>query len=326
MSHFYLSVLVLVCWVSPSLALAWGEDGHHIVCEIAWQNLESEAKEEIREMLEGDDDPTFAVACSWADRVLRTRDPSFNPYHFVNAPERSASIQTCAGKCVISGIERFEKVLRDPSSSSKDRLEAVKLVGHFVGDIHQPLHASYSSDKGGNSVAVTFLGKRSNLHKVWDSLIIEQANLGWSEYATGLAEKIHPIDRTLWSGGTPLDWANESYQVVEDLVYDDVPSLGSSYYQRARGVVENRLQAGGLRLAELLNEALRASRAALPRLLSRTPSLEVSSSPSSSNCTPRSECCRVCSKGLACGASCISASKTCRKGRGCACNASEVCR
>lgn len=43
------------------------------------------------------------------------------------------------------------------------------------------------------------------------------------------------------------------------------------------------------------------------------------------DCLPRSRCCRICTKGKACGDSCINARLTCHKGRGCACDSDEVC-
>jgi len=256
----FIRALVLVsCVLIPTQAFAWGEDGHSIVCEIAWQNLDPQIQARISELLEGDEDKTFAASCSWADRVLRQRDSSFDEFHFVNAPEGSAAVPPCPGKCVVNGIEQFVSTLRDPSASDADRLFALKLVGHFIGDIHQPLHAGYSSDRGGNSTSVSFLGRSSNLHRVWDSLIIAEVGSDWREYAARLASDIHPIDRTLWSGGTPIAWANESYQLVEGLVYDGAPTLDEFYFERTRGVVEDRLQAAGLRLAETLNAALALS-------------------------------------------------------------------
>jgi deoxyribonuclease-1 len=51
----------------------------------------------------------------------------------------------------------------------------------------------------------------------------------------------------------------------------------------------------------------------------------ISSSDSSEGCIPRDQCCRVCGASQACGDSCISASRTCRKGAGCACDAARLC-
>ncbi len=253
---------------APRPALAWGQDGHQIVCEIAWRELSRPTRARVRDLLSGDEETTFARSCSWADRVLRDRDESYDPYHYVNVPEGAAEIPACPGKCALSGIERFAAVLRDRNATKDERRFALKLVGHLVGDLHQPLHVGYAFDRGGNDVRVSFFGEPSNLHRVWDVLILERLHRDWKTYAKTLASQIRPIDRTLWTpttperlstpkrSSTPKDWAHESYQLVEHLVYRELPSLDQAYLERARLVVEERLQAAGVRLAALLEETL----------------------------------------------------------------------
>jgi hypothetical protein len=452
-------LVIALCGLWPARGLAWGEAGHHIVCEIAWTALDPAARTQVVELLRGDADRTFARSCSWADRVLRRRDGSFDPYHYVNVPEGADRVPPCAGKCVVDGIDEFARVLGDLAAPRRDRVLALKLVGHLVGDIHQPLHAGYVSDRGGNDVAVEVFGRKTDLHAAWDTDIVKRlhrdAQQDWTQYARALATGIRPVDRRLWRG-SPRDWAYESYRLVEDVVYDGVPVIDDAYVARVRPVIEERLQAAGVRLASLLNGALAPSsrrtaaakpRATLPpRLVAaqlgiwetdasgavrlretadipRMPGLtfgwiltfdsldrevawneelELSAPPRNAGgakrarptllvrggravleggrlaqsltldagdplgrqtirvyvdgslvqtfrfstslphaatpvaprtsqappagCTPREQCCKVCSTGQACGATCISRSYTCRTGAGCACDAVDVCR
>ena len=90
-------------------------------------------------------------------------------------------------------------MLADPQAPYREQLEALKYVVHFIGDVHQPLHAANNNDRGGNDVAVTFLGQRTNLHAVWDGGIIAPAVKGDERaYALRLAGDITLAERQQW--------------------------------------------------------------------------------------------------------------------------------
>lgn len=267
-------LLSLALLGAASEARAWGDDGHMIIGEIAWRELGPGTREAVADLLR-DDDRTLAYASTWADR-LRS-DPTWDgvkPHHYVNAPDGATSFdleRDCPPPrgCVLRAIQEHAAALSEPATPRLQRLQAVKFLAHFVGDLHQPLHAAYGSDRGGNQVDVTFFGEATNLHRLWDTLLL-QRRLGWPRswsrrsLARSLAGSIAPGERSRWARGTPLEWARESFALARSHVYTAGPGeelcpgddLGEAYYRRNLPVVEEQLRKAGARLAWLLSRAL----------------------------------------------------------------------
>jgi hypothetical protein len=134
----------------------------------------------------------------------------------------------------------------------------LKFVVHFVGDIHQPLHAGSRDDKGGNTFQVQFNGKGSNLHRLWDSGMLYTRGLDWKAYAqqldstpVNLPAPIAPLDNPY------AQWAEESCRITtEPGFYPSGHVLGADYVHAELPVAEQRLREAGRRLAEVLNLAL----------------------------------------------------------------------
>lgn len=267
---------------APRPGFLWGFAGHRIVCDIAFREAHANTQARIRTLISTDQEfQRFADSCVWADDVRRrvnAGEPAFqrfarlNNAHFVNFT-RDAAIINANGctrvvgaerqPCVIDAITEFATVLRT-STNQRERREALKFLGHFVGDIHQPLHAGYGDDLGGNRELVVLPnGEQTNLHSVWDTLLISSAGKAWQVYARELQADINPIDRAAWSELDPVVWARESYQMVEDDVYEDRPAgqggkplIDRGYYVLNQLNVERRLKQAGVRLARLLERAL----------------------------------------------------------------------
>jgi hypothetical protein len=160
------------------------------------------------------------------------------------------------------------------SSAGNDvnRAEAVFFLGHWLGDVHQPLHVSFADDSGGNDVpVVSDFYPDDNLHSVWDTGIIRAAmgNIGWRAYAHDLQDRISSAQRTEWLASEPLDWAQESYEITlrADVDYCERTNsrcrgeehdreLTADYQALHEEVVERRLQQAGVRLAEELRRLL----------------------------------------------------------------------
>jgi hypothetical protein len=205
---------------------------------------------------------SFPESCTWADRVRPQAPYRWTaPAHYVNLPRGAAGFdlaRDCDTICVVSAIPRFAAVLTDRTQSDSARREALKWVGHFVGDLHQPLHVGYGGDRGGNSVPVWFRGDSLNLHSLWDGRL--PAALGLTPArADDLYAAITAVDRTRWlASRDPVAWAHESFALVERQVYADLDAGHATdvYVERNRHMVVERIQAAGVRLAALLNQAL----------------------------------------------------------------------
>jgi hypothetical protein len=245
------------CW-------AWGPEGHRIVAYIATARLTPQARDAVKSLL---GDATMADIASWPDEIRKDR-PESGPWHYVDIPVDAAAYDATRdgrnGDNVIDAIGRFSKILADPSAPKQQRVEALKFVVHFLGDIHQPLHcAERNHDKGGNGRLVFFLDqpKAVNLHAVWDGTILRYAKGNTSDkvYAGGLDARISAAQAQDWVKGTPEDWANESHALAVSIAYKDVPADGpppkltQEYVDRARPVVDQQLSKAGVRLADLLN-------------------------------------------------------------------------
>jgi hypothetical protein len=164
----------------------------------------------------------------------------------------------------VAKIEDFLAELRNRSLPESERLEALKFVVHFVGDVHQPLHASDNGDRGGNEIRVTFERHRTNLHAVWDSGILAPAVQGDERaYALRLLRDITPEKITAWRAGSTVDWANESHAVAVTAIYGRLPrdagTLPAAYENEALPLVNEQLERAGVRLAFALNSALIAN-------------------------------------------------------------------
>jgi hypothetical protein len=269
-----LLVLVLV----PARAFAWGEDGHKAVCAVAWQRLTPQAHELVGKLLGANDENTFVDACVWADQI-RSQRPETSAYHYINIPAGVSGMdmtRDCgdpAKRCAPWAIAHYAHIFANASAKEDDRRDALRFVIHFVGDIHQPLHAGRPEDLGGNKVAVDWFGNAGtaerpmNLHSIWDSGIIRHTNLKWQQFAPFLSAQIVEDEAAKWQTLDVIAWANDSYRVCEDFVYPKVPADGklrNAYFGPAAGYVAVQIEKGGVRLAYLLNQAAAGSTLTFP--------------------------------------------------------------
>ncbi|WP_064504832.1 S1/P1 nuclease [Frateuria defendens] len=270
--------------LAPPLAMAWGPQGHAIVADIAQSHLDPAAAAQVAALLGLEGDTRLDQIASWADGN-RKQHPGTGPWHYVDIPLDAAGYDAARdcreADCVVAKIGHFTQVLADPRQAPAARLEALKWVVHFVADVHQPLHASDHGDKGGNTVQEVYFGRGTNLHAMWDGRIIEHAlglplgpNYSFNHVAVGdaaaqLDAAITPAERQAWAppGLLPgIDraaaaWADESHALARTVAYGDLPEKPQgrwayTYQAEAWPVVQQRLQQAGVRLAELLNEAL----------------------------------------------------------------------
>jgi len=269
----------LIGFASP--AHAYWEYGHETIAAIAYKNVTPQVRAEIGRLLAQAgpllDTPqcparTIEQASVWADCVKKLGDRFRYAYgwHFqdVNICKPFDLKPACKdGNCVSAQIERDVKILRDKSAPKKDRVQALVFLIHFVGDLHQPLHAGEMDDQGGNKVKASYgiySTDRLNLHSVWDGLLAERA----ISTPPSLVRRYSAAERAPIQAGTVEDWSRESWKVAHDTVYQSAlghdPCVGSETRVKlseatiASLVPAARLQVerGGLRLARLLNEAL----------------------------------------------------------------------
>jgi len=264
---FLRTTLALCCLLlSIAPAHAWGPEGHRIVGQLAEQALTPAARAQVQALLAAEPEPTLAGVSNWADDIRKDEAWRYTgPWHYLNLPDLGCDYQPprdCPdGNCVIGAIAAQTRVLADRSQPRQKRIEALKFVVHFVGDVHQPLHAGLRSDRGGNDFQINYRGEGWNLHSTWDSLILRaplQHDGGWQGMSHRLgANATTPAHAPLPVGAGARDWALQSCALIgAQHLYPSRHTIGDRYLDRHRPLAERRLQQAGARLAALLNAAL----------------------------------------------------------------------
>lgn len=284
--------------LAPTWCHAWGQEGHAIVAEIAQRRLTPAAAAAVAKLQGG---ASLASVASWPDDVRGERKGDFN-LHFVDMPrgvheydEKAFCAPSEKGDCVVNALRRAQQNLRC-APAEETRREALRYVVHFVGDLHQPLHATGDLE-GGNGFKVhgslhgeTCKGacalESGNLHSLWDSGLIRRTVWNWGAYVDRLEKTLLATqDFDLKSGGDqPADWAMQSHAVGE-LVWNDqlIPADGTiddAYYAAVLPMLDQQLALGGLRLARLLNETFAPGSCSAPVATTPWPSAEKGLQPS----------------------------------------------
>src|SRR5690554_93982 len=232
----------------------WGANGHRATAAVADEHLSRKAKKAIKTLLDGE---TLVSISTYADEIKS--DNAFRKYsawHYVNIPfeETYETIESSEKGDLISAIEFCISVLNDADTTKEDKKFHLKLLVHFMGDLHQPLHLGLEEDKGGNDIKVKWFGASTNLHTVWDSKMINSYDMSYSELAMNFPKLSKAKVKELQSGSL-LDWVEEIRKKTR-MIYDSASSgdpLGYRYMYDHFSTVEEQLQLGGVRLAKILN-------------------------------------------------------------------------
>lgn len=244
---------LLMFTVISTLAFGWGATGHRVTGYIADKHLTKKARLAMQRIL---GQQSLAMASNWMDDIRS--DSTFDytaDWHWVTVQDGETYDQSKKNPNgdIIQTIERIIAELKSKKLSPKEEAERLKMLIHLVGDIHQPLHVGGGTDRGGNDVKVTWFGGNSNLHRVWDSEIIDGTKLSYTE----LAESLHKPDAVQVKNlqhASVRDWANESMSYRKQ-VYDIGNSkLGYQYQYKYFNIAQDRLMQAGVRLAGVLNE------------------------------------------------------------------------
>ena len=246
-------------------AFAWGPKGHDIVAAIAEQNLTKKTKKALDKILEG---KSIVYYSSWMDNIQNSPNwkngyDKTKTWHYANV-DKGLTYETMEKNKkgdVLTGLEFLVNELTVNFDNLSDSLKQdyVKMVVHMVGDMHCPMHAGRSTDRGGNGKKVKWFGQKTNLHSVWDSKMIDSARKwSYTEWVNHLDRKDKKYKKAIVQG-TYQDWFAETVVRAEELYEyaerqgDEVPNFSYQYVYDFSPLLENRLQTGGYRLAHVLN-------------------------------------------------------------------------
>ncbi len=277
-------VIPITVMLLSNNVMAFSNFGHEVICQVAYELSEPQTQRFIDNIIKDDDKVKvvsfasykqrkyigdFAKGCTWPDVVRKTTHRETDQYHYMNVPKGAVfdHQRDCTeNNCVTQAIQRYGMDLNDKTVNATNRKEALFFVGHFIADLHQPLHVGNTEDKGGNTIRVFAKQtdkKLTSLHWIWDKHVPDYAGLNKANTISTLVEQLRVLDKKSWQTTTPIDWAKESHQLAKQYVYalPDGKELMSeqvitdAYYQRAKPIIKQRFKQAAVRLANLLDLA-----------------------------------------------------------------------
>lgn len=239
--------------------ISWGVVAHRSIAKIAQNHLSPKAKAAVTALLGTEDMP---IVSTYADEIRYSSGYKYTgSWHYLNVKEGltfdefKKTVLSDTSANVYNALLKMKAQLKDPKSTRAEKIFALKMIIHFVGDLHQPMHVSRAEDKGGNDIKLKFQGKDSNLHSLWDSGLVEYNGFTFTEMATALDHISDPKIKK-WQSDSMIKWLYESYQ-ISDTLYKEIEensNLDYTYYPKHSELYKMRIQQAGIRLAGLLNE------------------------------------------------------------------------
>jgi hypothetical protein len=287
----YLMLLMTFLFISPP-SVALGKLGHQLVCQLAYEHLPTQKQAQLNRLLASipanhqhlinhynykkqGSAISFANACTWADAIKRIEDfKAYGSWHYMNVPrsQRDIKANTCQQNCLPQAILQHQQLLSQGShKGSWQQTQALLFLGHWLGDIHQPLHISFASDLGGNQIELAYLAtKCSNLHWYWDDCILYRGKHSKKKWLQVLTTQWEKYSTQNWQPNQVWQWADESFQLVKSpnfhycqinnqghcLQPEQKVNLPKGYLKQYQPMMEERLLLAAQRLTKILEASL----------------------------------------------------------------------
>ncbi len=251
--------LFIFVFFSSMNVSAWWDTGHRMVCDQAYELLTLSAITAIDPLIE--EHGSFGQACLWADWIKGDRKDT-RSWHYINLPDEEQNTYKAEcpkNGCLFSAFYKQMDILQDSSVPFSQREEALWFIGHFVGDVHQPMHVGFPEDRGGNGHMLTFSnGTKTNMHKIWDGQIIEHMELlyGKDYLLNQVIQKINKLSQNVHSEEIE-SWAQESRNIAmqESVGYrNNALEVATDKYMESHfDIIQERIALGAIRLSQILN-------------------------------------------------------------------------
>jgi hypothetical protein len=243
-------------------SLAWDRVGHSTVGIMALSQFQPDARRALESFVNPLDEQAMVKACNWPDEFRETEAGAWSsPLHYINIPRGDftylASRDCPQQQCVTEAIKHYAVELADRQASQQQRWQAFAWLCHLVGDLHQPLHAGYADDRGGNDFNVIFKGEQINLHTFWDFVLINQHADNWQNLISLLSTSPDIHSQSEWSANMVNDWTNESHKLARLKVYPVNREIDDIYLQQSWELVQERIISAASRLALIINSELK---------------------------------------------------------------------
>lgn len=243
---------VIIILVTASMVLGWGKTGHRVIGKIAEENLSPAAQAELIEIFGHTD---LARIANWADEVKS--DPAWdhaNDWHYCTILEGQEYQGPDDGGRAVQKVSEFTALLKKNNLGAKDKQDVLRFIVHIVGDLHQPLHVGNGKDRGGNDVKVSWFYEDTNLHRVWDSQMIDHMQYSYTEYAQQIQLGMNAEFKAKLLNPDLMEFVNESRSLHPQIYDIGEGKLAWEYIYKNRELMEDRLLKGGFHLAAILND------------------------------------------------------------------------
>lgn len=248
------SLLLLALAALPGHA--WGPQGHRVAGALTAVYLQPAAAAAVAGIL---GDESLADASTWPDRMRGNPAPFWQrtagAWHYVKVPPEATAYDPAGAPArgdAFTALRAFRAELQDPATPPARRALALRFALHIIQDLHQPLHVGGRDDRGGNAFSVTFDGRRSNLHRVWDSGLLGAAGRSDAGWLRRLRSRHQEALAGPWQSPEPLLWMEESL-LLSRSIYPASRRLGDDYLRQHLPAAERRLAQAGARGAAWLN-------------------------------------------------------------------------
>ncbi len=250
-----LALVIFISALQPARSFAWGKIGHGLVAEVAFSLLDEPTKAAVHKYLGS---MTIEQAANWMDEIKNDhRNDYMKQWHYVNV-DAGKTYENTREENVVNQLTRvIEELKHKDKMSDEDIKKDILIIFHLTGDLHQPLHVGYGNDKGGNAVNVKYKGHSTNLHRVWDSEIIESENINYNDCAK-LLKTFDKEDIANLSVINVENWMRQPRSQLKGVydVKDD--NIDDAYIARNKKIIEQDIVIGGIRLAAILKDVFKS--------------------------------------------------------------------
>ena len=244
----FLYLVAFITFLFPLNSYSWGKRGHALVAEIAFKYLDKDTKKLVKKHLNG---MSIQDAANWMDKIKKNKSlDNLKPLHYVNF-EKDEQVQERCCNNILSALNGCIKNLKNHKNLTAVEIKSNLLyLFHLIGDLHQPLHIGYGSDKGGNKFQVNFDGNATNLHSLYDTGIINYKNVKLKQclnervYTNTEINAIQEID--------VIKWSIDSRKYLDTIYNVDNRKISDEYVNRNLPIIKSQLHLAGIRLAGIL--------------------------------------------------------------------------
>jgi len=242
-------------------APAWSAPVHNAIGMLAIGRLQDDTRDQLKGLVGRLDEETINQACKWPDVIREEAEWEWSkPLHYINIPRGDFSYQASRdcpdGRCAAEAIKHYARVLTKPRNTPQQNWQAFAWLCHLVADLHQPMHAGFADDRGGNEYEVTVSGEAMNLHYFWDHVVVMAHTDDWRDLSGLVQASPAPPLKLGWAPHDVDKWTDESHALAVEKAYPPSADISASWHQQSQQIAIERINLAAARLALVIETLL----------------------------------------------------------------------